>query len=64
MFACHVLVGDSAKGDSSMVRPPPKNPAQPHENLYNSCVNNTNNPSIFVVFEMQQAYPSYIITYQ
>ena len=63
MFAVHVITGDVARGDSSMVRPPPRDPTKQYENFYDTCVDNERDPSIYVVFEAQQAYPAYIIRY-
>ena len=63
MFLADVLVGSHVKGDSSMRRPPPKNPSNPTSDLYDSCVNDERKPKIFVVFENDQCYPSYVIEY-
>ncbi|KAM9807886.1 protein mono-ADP-ribosyltransferase PARP12 [Neosynchiropus ocellatus] len=60
MFAALVLVGESTKGSSCYLRPPPK----PKSNtLYDSCVDQMISPSIYVIFEKQQIYPEYIIDY-
>ncbi|XP_070560625.1 protein mono-ADP-ribosyltransferase PARP12-like [Ptychodera flava] len=63
MFLTRVLVGEFAQGTPDYVRPPPKKPNDPLGDLYDSCVNNTQDPTIYVVFESSQAYPEYIITY-
>ena len=63
MFLANVLVGSYTKGDSSMRRPPPKDPSNPTSDLFDSCVNDEYKPVIFVVFEMDQCYPSYVIEY-
>ncbi|XP_074534021.1 protein mono-ADP-ribosyltransferase PARP12 [Halichoeres trimaculatus] len=60
MFVALVLVGDYTKGSSSYVRPPLKRDGK---TLYDSCVNSESDPGIFVVFEKQQIYPEYLITY-
>ncbi|XP_040894132.1 protein mono-ADP-ribosyltransferase PARP12 [Toxotes jaculatrix] len=60
MFVALVLVGESCKGQSSFVRPPTKGDGR---TLYDSCVDLERNPSIFVVFEKQQIYPEYVISY-
>ncbi|XP_047453038.1 protein mono-ADP-ribosyltransferase PARP12-like [Mugil cephalus] len=60
MFVALVLVGDYTRGSSSYVRPPPKGSSK---TLYDSCVDNEKDPSIYVIFEKQQIYPEYIITY-
>ena len=63
MFVAKVLVGSYTKGHSSYRRPPPKIPSDPRSDLYDSCVDNQSNPSVFVVFDTDQVYPEYIITY-
>ncbi|XP_046551702.1 protein mono-ADP-ribosyltransferase PARP12-like [Haliotis rubra] len=60
MFLARVLVGKYALGDSSYTRPPPR---KGHV-LYDSCVNDINNPSIFVIFERNQCYPEYLVEYR
>lgn len=60
MFVALVLVGESTRGQSHYVRPPPKGNSSA---LYDSCVNSETNPSIFVIFEKQQIYPEYVIEY-
>uniref|UniRef100_A0A8C3K0H6 Poly(ADP-ribose) polymerase family member 12 n=1 Tax=Calidris pygmaea TaxID=425635 RepID=A0A8C3K0H6_9CHAR len=59
MFLARVLVGEFTLGSSSYVRPPLKD----NQKFYDSCVNCSLNPSIFVVFEKQQIYPEYLIEY-
>ncbi|XP_072529964.1 protein mono-ADP-ribosyltransferase PARP12-like isoform X2 [Salminus brasiliensis] len=61
MFACLVLVGEYINGHSSYVRPPLKDGEDTV--FYDSCVDDINNPSIFVVFEKHQVYPEYLIQY-
>ncbi|XP_024229795.2 uncharacterized protein LOC112215006 [Oncorhynchus tshawytscha] len=61
MFACQVLVGDYTRGNSGLRRPPPKGEGSP--TLYDSCVDNVLNPSIYVVFERHQVYPEFLIKY-
>ena len=63
MFVTKVLVGSYTEGHSSYRRPPPKQPSDPASDLYDSCVDNTSNPTIFVVFDTDQFYPEYIIQY-
>ena len=62
MYLARVLVGQYCAGNSGMIVPPPKNPSRP-EILYESVVNNTGDPSIFVVFFDAQCYPEYLITF-
>ncbi|NWV85732.1 PAR12 polymerase, partial [Dasyornis broadbenti] len=59
MFLARVLVGEFTLGISDYVRPPMKD----RQNFYDSCVNDSSNPSIFVIFEKQQIYPEYLIKY-
>ncbi|XP_075757016.1 protein mono-ADP-ribosyltransferase PARP12-like isoform X2 [Pelodiscus sinensis] len=61
VFVARVLVGDFVRGDPSYVRPPQK----PVNGLsfYDSCVDSTMVPSIFVIFEKHQIYPEYMIDY-
>lgn len=61
MIVARVLVGDFVIGNSTMKLPPQKpNSSQ----RYDSCVNNVDNPSIFVVFDKLQVYPEYILEYK
>ena len=62
MYLARVLVGQYCQGNSGMIVPPPKNPSRP-EILYESVVDSTENPSIFVVFYDAQCYPEYLITF-
>ena len=63
MFVAKVLVGSYTTGHSSYRRPPLKKPFDPASDLYDSCVNNQSNPTVFVVFDTDQFYPEYIIEY-
>ncbi|XP_057289920.1 protein mono-ADP-ribosyltransferase PARP12-like isoform X2 [Hydractinia symbiolongicarpus] len=62
MFVAEVLVGQYAKGVSSMKRPP--NLPNSNVELYDSCVNDVNNPIIFVIYERDQCYPRYLLSYR
>lgn len=62
MYLSRVLVGEYCKGDPRMIVPPPKHPSQP-EILFDSAVDKTKNPTIFVVFFDNQCYPEYLITF-
>ncbi|CAH2272629.1 TCDD-inducible poly [ADP-ribose] polymerase-like [Pelobates cultripes] len=64
MFLAKVLVGRAALGKSSYRRPPPICPEDPVSSLYDSCVNKTQNPDIFVIFDNDQFYPYFLIKYQ
>ncbi|XP_053574898.1 protein mono-ADP-ribosyltransferase PARP12 isoform X2 [Bombina bombina] len=61
MFVTRVLVGDFVRGDPTMKRPPYKSNST--NQSYDSCVDTTYNPSIFVVFEKHQIYPEYLMEY-
>ena len=61
LFVVAVLVGEYTKGSASYTRPPPKDPTKPHKDLYDSCVDKSQDPNIFVIFEKSQSYPEYII---
>ena len=63
MFVAKVLVGSYTVGHSSYRRPPQKDPGNPTSDLYDSCVDDTSSPSIFVLFDTDQFYPEYIIEY-
>ncbi|KAM6091635.1 protein mono-ADP-ribosyltransferase PARP12-like isoform 4-T8 [Theristicus caerulescens] len=61
MFVAHVLVGDFVQGNPEYLRPPPR--ASNSNRLYDSCVDDPTDPSIFVIFEKHQIYPAYIVEY-
>ena len=63
MFVAKVLVGSYTEGHSSYRRPPQKDLSNPASDLYDSCVDDKSNPTIFVVFDTDQFYPEYIIKY-
>ncbi|XP_046838991.1 protein mono-ADP-ribosyltransferase PARP14-like [Xenia sp. Carnegie-2017] len=63
MYYARVLVGDYAKGNCTMLIPPSKNTADPNE-TYDSVVNDTKDPSIFVMFKDYQYYTEYLITFK
>jgi poly [ADP-ribose] polymerase 10/14/15 len=63
MFLTRVLIGRFTAGNSAMVRPPPID-ASNAAKLYDSVVDNTGNPSVFVAFENDQSYPAYLMTYK
>ena len=63
MFLAKVLVGSYTTGRSSYRKLPLKNPLDPVRDLYDSCVDNIANLTIFVVFDTDQFYPEYVIQY-
>ncbi|XP_024150472.1 protein mono-ADP-ribosyltransferase PARP12 [Oryzias melastigma] len=62
IFISHVLIGSYTRGSSEYRRPPSKDGGD--VNFYDSCVDNVQNPSIFVVFDKPQIYPEYLIQYR
>ncbi|XP_045163299.2 E3 ubiquitin-protein ligase mib1-like isoform X1 [Mercenaria mercenaria] len=63
MFQCRVLAGKWTHGDPKYKRPPPVNDKDPSR-LYDCCVDSTDRPRIFCLFDMNQYYPEYVIKYQ
>ncbi|KAM9851030.1 poly(ADP-ribose) polymerase family member 14-related sequence 1 [Aulostomus maculatus] len=61
MYICRVLTGEFTTGKTNMIVPPAKGLSN---DLYDSVVDNVQNPSIFVVFHDTQAYPEYLITFK
>ena len=61
MFLAEVITGEFCQGNSSY-NVPPVNPDLGTER-YDSVVNNTGSPSMFVVFKDASVYPSYILTF-
>ncbi|KAJ8381818.1 hypothetical protein SKAU_G00025960 [Synaphobranchus kaupii] len=64
MFLAKVLVGNVTLGNSMYYRPPNLNPLTPGYELYDTCVDQIADPSIFVVFDNCQCYPYYLIKYK
>ena len=65
MFLAEVLVGSFAQGEASMKKPPPKSDSSASKKeLYDSCVDNVDRPSIFVLFNSDQYYPTFLIQYK
>jgi poly [ADP-ribose] polymerase 7/11/12/13 len=65
MFVVQVIVGEFTVGQPHFTRPPAKDSTLPlsRQQLFESCVDNKDNPSIFVVFDRHQAYPEYLIEF-
>ena len=64
IYKCLVLTGEYTKGDHTMTVPPAKNQARNPHILYESLVNNMDNPTIFVATKDEQAYPEYLIVFK
>ena len=62
LYLARVLVGEFAVGRQGMLTPPPK--GSDATDAYDSVVDNTANPSIFVVFYDNQCYPDYLVTFK
>ena len=62
MYVVKVLVGEYTNGAKEMIQPPSKNDPNNPNLLFDSVVNNVENPSIFVLFQDHQYYPEYLIT--
>ncbi|KAM4609063.1 poly(ADP-ribose) polymerase family member 14-related sequence 1 [Polymixia lowei] len=62
MYLCRVLTGDYTQGRQGMIVPPVKSSSSIH--LYDSVVDDTNKPSMFIIFHDSLAYPEYLITFK
>lgn len=60
MYLCKVLTGDYAPGQQNMSVPPAKGT----DDMFDSVVDRTVNPTMFVIFHDTQAYPEYLITFK
>ena len=63
MYLAWALVGEFAVGNNSMIVPPSKDPNDPTI-LFDSVVDSTSNPNIYVVFFDAQTYPEYLIVFK
>lgn len=63
MYVVRVLTGEFTNGKPPLLVPPPKDEKTPAE-LFDSVVNDSSNPTIFVVFYDADTYPEYLITYK
>lgn len=64
MFLAEVLVGSFAKGEPSMKRPPQKSDDASKKELFDSCVDNVDKPTIYVLFNSDQYYPTFLVQYK
>ncbi|XP_046558431.1 LOW QUALITY PROTEIN: protein mono-ADP-ribosyltransferase PARP14-like [Haliotis rubra] len=60
MYLVRVLTGEYTKGTGDMRVPPSKAGSTV---LFDSVVNDINNPAMYVVFNDTQAYPDYLVTF-
>ena len=63
IFLAKVLVGEYTRGDSKYVVPPPKDRQKDQNILFDSMVDDEDDPSIFVVGPDAQYYPEYLIIF-
>ncbi|XP_029901661.1 protein mono-ADP-ribosyltransferase TIPARP-like [Myripristis murdjan] len=64
MFLAKVLVGKVSVGRNGYRRPPPLSSKTKQYCLYDTCVDNLEKPTMFVVFDSCQCYPYYLIKYK
>ena len=64
IFVALVLTGEYAKGKGGIKVPPPKNPNDSALVLYDSVVDSTSDPTMFVIFYDPQCYPEYLIAFK
>lgn len=62
MYIAKVLVGKYTLGKKGLKAPPSRNDPSNPALLYDSVVDDVNNPTIFVIFQDNQYYPEYLIT--
>jgi len=62
MFACRVVVGEYCKGKRDALVPDVRNPVT--NELYDSTVDDVDNPSIFVTYHDAQPYAEYLIKFR
>ncbi|KAF3837265.1 hypothetical protein F7725_004729 [Dissostichus mawsoni] len=61
LYVAQVLTGRYTIGNSDLKAPPPR--GSDKTDCFDSCVDNQQNPSMFVIFHDHQAYPEYLITF-
>ncbi|XP_046843187.1 protein mono-ADP-ribosyltransferase PARP15-like [Xenia sp. Carnegie-2017] len=62
IYIAKVLVGKYTLGKEGLKAPPSRNDPSNPGLLYDSVVDNQNNPTMFVIFQDNQCYPEYLIT--
>lgn len=60
MFLVTVMTGSYTQGDPSMDSP---TAMEPNYGVFDSCVDDIQKPTVFVVFDKEQYYPAYLIEY-
>ncbi|XP_007894521.2 protein mono-ADP-ribosyltransferase PARP15-like [Callorhinchus milii] len=64
IFRARVITGKMCLGKPSMKEPSPVDAYKDRTNLCDCAVDNTSNPSVFVIFCDDGAYPEYLITFK
>lgn len=64
MYMVKVLVGAYTKGEPSIKAPPKRFDEKNPGRLYDSVVNDIDDPTIFVVFQDAQCYPEHLIIFK
>ncbi|XP_038654293.1 protein mono-ADP-ribosyltransferase PARP14-like isoform X2 [Scyliorhinus canicula] len=64
IYRAKVLTGDYCKGEKGLKEPPLKDPQGNSRDRYDSVTDGASPPQAFVVFQDNQAYPEYLITFQ
>jgi len=64
VYLSRVLTGEFTTGQQTNVVPPQKPGTTGASNRYDSVVDNTAAPAIFVIFSDTQAYPEYLIIFK
>lgn len=64
MYVVKVLVGEFTKGARGMKVPPSRNDPKNPSLLFDSVVDDTLDPKIFVIFQDSQCYPQHLITFE
>ncbi|NXJ10002.1 PAR14 polymerase, partial [Odontophorus gujanensis] len=62
MYLARVLVGQYSMGAQGAITPAPKSAGNTVD-LFDSSTDNMNNPSMFIIFSDNQAYPEFLITF-
>ncbi|KAM3857569.1 protein mono-ADP-ribosyltransferase PARP14-like [Diretmus argenteus] len=62
LYVARVLTGRYTVGNPSMRNPPPRSTSDPTD-CFDSLVDNQQQPSMFVIFHDDQAYPEHLITF-
>ncbi|XP_078393359.1 protein mono-ADP-ribosyltransferase PARP14-like [Cetorhinus maximus] len=63
VYRARVLTGDYCKGKAGLKEAPLKDQQAHSRDRYNSVTDNVQSPEAFVVFQDNQAYPEYLITF-